>query len=159
MIDNGRVIGWASLVVQTVKNLPAMQETQVRSPGSGRFPWRKKWQLTSVLLPGESHGQRGLVGYSPWGCKESDMTEWLTLSLFMWDWTKVTLTFTLARAGCIPEQFRSHSWFRSRGGRRGEWRGCRKGSVLTGSSTELGERIHGCYVDSVVSNFLRPYGQ
>ena len=38
MIDNGRVIGWASLVVQTVKNLPAMQETQVRSPGSGRSP-------------------------------------------------------------------------------------------------------------------------
>ena len=35
-----------------------------------------------VFLPGESHGQRSLVGYSPWGCKELDMTEWLTLSLF-----------------------------------------------------------------------------
>ena len=36
---------------------------------------RRKWQPTPVSLPGESHGQRSLVGYSPWGCKESDMTE------------------------------------------------------------------------------------
>ena len=33
------------------------------------------WQPTPVFLPGESHGRRSLVGYSPWGCKESDMTE------------------------------------------------------------------------------------
>ena len=44
-------------------------------PGSGRFPWRRKWQSTPVFLPGESHGQRSLVGYSPRGRKESDMTE------------------------------------------------------------------------------------
>ena len=44
-------------------------------PRSGRFPWRRKWQPTPVLLPGKSHGLRSLVGYSPWGCKESDMTE------------------------------------------------------------------------------------
>ena len=36
-----------------------------------------KWQPTPVLLPGESHIQRSLVGYSPWGCKESDTTEQL----------------------------------------------------------------------------------
>ena len=36
-----------------------------------------KWQPTPVLLPGESHGQRSLVGYSPWGSKESDTTEQL----------------------------------------------------------------------------------
>ena len=36
------------------------------------------WQPTPVFLPGESHGQRSLVGYSPWGCKESGMTERLT---------------------------------------------------------------------------------
>ena len=35
--------------------------------GSGRFPWRRKWQLTPVFLSGEFHGQRSLVGYSPWG--------------------------------------------------------------------------------------------
>ena len=39
--------------------------------------WRKEWLLTPVLLPGEPHGQRSLVGYNPWGHKESDMTEWL----------------------------------------------------------------------------------
>ena len=37
--------------------------------------WRKKWQPTPVFLPGESHGRRSLVGYSPWGRKESDMIE------------------------------------------------------------------------------------
>ena len=38
-------------------------------------PLEEAWQLTPVFLPGESHGQRSLAGYSPWGCKESDMTE------------------------------------------------------------------------------------
>ena len=47
-------------------------------PGSGRFPWRKAWQPTLVFSPGESYGQRSLVGYSPWGHKESDAIEWLT---------------------------------------------------------------------------------
>ena len=37
--------------------------------------WSKKWEPTSVFLPGESHGQRSLAGYSPWGHKESDTTE------------------------------------------------------------------------------------
>ena len=44
-------------------------------PGSGRSPWRRKWQSTPALLPGKSHGQRSLIGYSPWGLKESDTTE------------------------------------------------------------------------------------
>ena len=44
-------------------------------PWVKKIPWRRAWQLTPVFLPGESLGQRGLVGYSPWGCKESDMTE------------------------------------------------------------------------------------
>ena len=44
-------------------------------------PWRKKWQPTPIFLPGKSYGQRSLVGYSPWGHKELDMTEWLTFSL------------------------------------------------------------------------------
>ena len=41
----------------------------------GKIPWRRKWQSTPGLLPGKSHGQRNLVGYSPWGHKESDTTE------------------------------------------------------------------------------------
>ena len=40
--------------------------------------WRKKWQLTPVFLPGKPHGQRSLAGYSPWGHKELDTTQWLT---------------------------------------------------------------------------------
>ena len=88
-----------------IKNLRAIWETQVRSLGQeeplekewwlrrlsiclqcrrpgfdlwvGNFPWRRKWQPTPVLLPGKSHGRRSLVGYSPWGCKELDMTEQL----------------------------------------------------------------------------------
>ena len=44
-------------------------------PWVGKIPWRRKWQPTPVLLPGESHGWRSLVGYSPQGHKESDTTE------------------------------------------------------------------------------------
>ena len=43
--------------------------------GVGKIPWRRKWQPTPVFLPGKSHGQRGLEGYSPWSHKELDMTE------------------------------------------------------------------------------------
>ena len=42
--------------------------------------WRREWLPTSVFLPGEFHGQRSLEGYSPWGCKASDMTERLSLT-------------------------------------------------------------------------------
>ena len=40
-----------------------------------KIPWRRKWQLTPVFLPGEPHGQRSLAGYSPWGHKVSDTTD------------------------------------------------------------------------------------
>jgi len=70
----------ASLVVQIVKNLPAMRETWVRFLVR-KIPWRRKWQTTPVFLPGKSHGQRSLVAYSPWGCKELDTPERLALSL------------------------------------------------------------------------------
>ena len=49
-------------------------------PWVRKIPWRMKWQSILVVLPGKSHGQRSLVGYSSWDCKESDMTELLTLS-------------------------------------------------------------------------------
>ena len=62
---------WASLVAQMVKNLPAMQEIQVQ-PLSWEDPRRREWQPTPVFLPRESHGQRNLAGYSPWGFKESE---------------------------------------------------------------------------------------
>ena len=66
-----------SLVAQMVKNLSTMWETQVWSL-SQEDPLEKKWQPTPVLLPGKSHGQRSMVGYSPWGRKELDTIERLT---------------------------------------------------------------------------------
>ena len=56
-----------------------MQETWVLS-WVGKIPWRRAWQPTPVLLPGESHGQRSLVGYSLWGCRELDTNERQTLT-------------------------------------------------------------------------------
>ena len=50
-------------------------------PGSGKIPWRRARQPTPVFLPGESHGQRSLKGYSPWGCKEPDTTERVTVTV------------------------------------------------------------------------------
>ena len=47
-------------------------------PGVGKLFWRREWQPIPVVLPGGSHGQRSLVGYSPWDHKELDITEWLT---------------------------------------------------------------------------------
>ena len=48
-----------------------------------KFSWRRKWHPTPVLLPGQPHGWRSLVGYSPWGCTESDMTERLYLLTYI----------------------------------------------------------------------------
>ena len=45
------------------------------NPWVEKIPCRRKWQPTPVCLPGESHGQRSLLGYSPWGHKESDTNE------------------------------------------------------------------------------------
>ena len=49
-------------------------------PWVGKMPWRRKWQPTRVFLPGESHGQRNLVGYRPWGRRDSGMTEHTAVS-------------------------------------------------------------------------------
>ena len=62
-------------VTQSVKSLPAMRDVWVQSLGWEDLPWRREWQPTPVFLPGEFHGQRSLVGYSPWGHKELDSTE------------------------------------------------------------------------------------
>ena len=49
-------------------------------PWLRKIPWRRAWLSSPVFLPEESHGQRSQVGYGPWGYKESDMTEQLTLA-------------------------------------------------------------------------------
>ena len=60
--------------VKSPSVIQEMQETGF-DPCVGAVPWRRKWQPTSVFLPGKSHGQRGLVGYSPRGHKELGTTE------------------------------------------------------------------------------------
>ena len=79
-------ISGASLMAQIVKKLPANAETWVQSLG-WEDPLKKEMANHSVFLPGKSLGQRSLVGYSPWGCKEWDTTERLTFFTF-------TLLFT-----------------------------------------------------------------
>ena len=80
VVDTWYCVFGASLVAQTVKLLPTMWETQVRSLGR-KIPWRRKQQPTPVFMPGKSHGPRSLVGYSPWGRKELD-TERLHFIVF-----------------------------------------------------------------------------
>ena len=60
------------LVAQTIKNLPAIQETQVQSVGRdmSSIPGKGNGYPTPVFLPGELHGQGSLAGYSPWSRKE-----------------------------------------------------------------------------------------
>ena len=65
------------MMAQMAMSLPAMQETWVQSLGR-EDPWRRRWQPTPVFLPGKAPGWRSLAGYSPWGRRESDMTERLT---------------------------------------------------------------------------------
>ena len=76
-VQEGR---FTSLVAQTVKRLPTMRETWVQS--LNREDLLEKGMAThSSILPGKSHGQRSLVGYSPWSRKESDTT---VTSLSLW---------------------------------------------------------------------------
>ena len=79
-------------------------------PCAKKIPWRRDWKSIPVFLPGESHGQRNLAGYSPWGHKQSDMTEWLSThgrtfliwlksSFFPWEWSPVEMTHDIGPTG------------------------------------------------------------
>ena len=72
---NTMILGFpGASVVKNPRVMQKTQETQVLSL-SRKVPWRKAWQPTPVFLPGDSHGQRSLAGYSPQVHKESDMTK------------------------------------------------------------------------------------
>ena len=69
---------WSTLGFSVVKNLPANagdSRDVGLIPRVRKIPWRRKWQPALLFLPGESHGQWSLVGYSPWGHRESNVTE------------------------------------------------------------------------------------
>ena len=67
---------WVSLVAQLINRIHLQCRRPGFDPWVGKIPWRREKLLTPVFWPGELHGL-----YSPWGCKESDMTEQLSLSL------------------------------------------------------------------------------
>ena len=75
-LESGGQSEWFFLIHGQIICLQCRRHRKCRSdPWVGIVHWRRKWQPTSIFLPGESHVQRSLVGYSPKSHKESDMTE------------------------------------------------------------------------------------
>ena len=81
------------------------------NPWVGKIPSTRKWQHTPVFLPRKPHGQRSLVGYSPWGCKESDTTERLShRRIKNWYLSWVHAEHTKCQHFCAAESVRSNTW-------------------------------------------------
>ena len=71
-------------------------------PWVGKVPWRRAWHPTPVFLPGESHEQRSLACYSPWGCKELDTTEWTNTMKMNESWMiRSVKSFRMMRWGWV----------------------------------------------------------
>ena len=77
-------------------------------PWVRKVPGRRAWQPIPVFLPGESHGQRSLAGYSPWGLKELDTTEWLNSNNY-YAWFLSSPTRDPTHAPCTGRQSIKHS--------------------------------------------------
>ena len=78
-------------------------------PWVGKILWRRKWQPTPVFLPGESHGQRSLVGYNPWGHKEVDTTELLSTYTYIYTHTHLFQYFKSEQdLGCLKQNNRCY---------------------------------------------------
>ena len=82
MVSHSSTLSWKIPWTEEPGRLQSMESLRVgHDCATSLFTfmrWRRKWQPTPVFLPGKSQGQRILVGYSPWGCKESDKTEQLS---------------------------------------------------------------------------------
>ena len=105
------------LAAQMVKTLAEYKKPRF-DPWIRKIPQRSEWQPIPVFLPGKSHGQRRLAGYSPWGHKESDTTERLPLSiLLLWETQMVknlptiweTWVLFLGREDSLEEGMATHS--------------------------------------------------
>ena len=77
--------------------------------GSGRSPEEGNGNILQLVLPGEFHGQRSLVGYSPWGCKESRTTEWYTTSKIEEGFLLELLGYTLPSLKSLNSSFLSET--------------------------------------------------
>ena len=100
-----------SLVAQAVKSICLQCRRPRLDPWVKKIPWRRRWQPTAVLLPGESHGWKSLVGYNPWGRKESDTTERLHFHFLS---TLIRASLVAQRVKHLPA--RRETWVRSLGG-------------------------------------------
>ena len=102
----------ASLVAQTER-----VSLQCRRPGIdpwvGKIPWRREWQPTLVFLPGEFHGQRSLMGYSPWSHKELNTTEQLTHTHMYNTHTHTRQNEIIMNAAIDREKFKDQVWVTS----------------------------------------------
>ena len=78
-----------------VRNPPCQCRRPRFHPWVGKIPWRRPWQPTPVFSPGKSHGQRSLVGYSPWGGSQRDTTEHVHISNYLC-WKTFYLSWTNA---------------------------------------------------------------
>ena len=132
MAAHSRVLAWKIPWTEEPGGLQSMGSQRVGDDSATSLSlftfmhWRRKWQPTPVFLPGKFHGSRNQAGYSPWGRKESDPTEPLTLSLFPWYGLGLWLHHKKAAMGHIcgqkmyPTPFTSHpSTFHSMGSMRG----------------------------------------
>ena len=90
-----------SLAAQIVKKSAWNTGRSGFTPWVRKIPWRREWPPIPVFLPGEFHGQKSLAGYSPWGCKESDMTDRPTLSLSLHVEFKGIIMFSHNRLLCV----------------------------------------------------------
>ena len=81
------------------------------NPWIGKIPWRRDLHPTPAFLPGKSHGQRSLVGYSPWGCKELHTTERLTLSLSLFFRILSMHQYFIATLCLSPSVIPSCGWY------------------------------------------------
>ena len=106
-------------------------------PWVGKVPWRRVWQPTPVSLPGESHGQRSLAGYSPWGTKESDTTERLSTAQRAGRLMFSSLRLSVSRCSCVF--LGAASWRLLRGG-------CSSGTMSACLlSRQLGQHVPALY--------------
>ena len=81
-------------------------------PWVRKIPWRRKWQPTPVFLPGESHAQRNLADYSPWGCKESAMTEQLSTHACTAIGKRFMETLVVEPGGLLSLGSQSQTWLK-----------------------------------------------
>jgi len=98
-----------------------------------KIPWKRAWQPTSVFLSGEFHGEGSLVSYSPWGCKESDITEQLThiyMCIYIYIYNLVH-TMTLHHKLIIISPTKTYRWLIN------TWRDAQHHSLLEKCKSKL----------------------